>query len=235
MSELKPRVVIVGNAEVRIDHGSFVDASRHVMRFNLCTNYGRNTGTRTTILTCINVGATGRDAYRKRLWRGWPPAEQAEEIWFRSPCQGLLERAWLTLRHLRSRKQYFDYGGKILRANGMSDKHTRYTTRAEYAALERKLAALKDFGKRIILPSTGMIGIERALADPRFKGLEVYLLGFNWFAGNALRRSHDGHPFDEEEVIMRGYAEAGRLTILPGSEPAGEVRPQHATATLEAP
>jgi len=235
MSELKPRVVIVGNAEVRIDHGSFVDASRHVMRFNLCANYGQNTGTRTTILTCINVGATGRDAYRKRLWRGWPPAEQAEEIWFRSPRQGLLERAWLTLRHPRRRKQYFDYGAKILRANGMNHKPALYTTRTQYAALVRRLAALKDFGKRIILPSTGLIGVERVLADPRFEGLEVHLLGFNWFAGNALRRSHDGHPFDEEEFIMRGYADVGRLIILPGSEPAEEVRPEAATATLGAP
>lgn len=234
MNGLEPRIVIVGNADVSVDHAAFVNASRHVLRFNLCRNFGRNTGTRTTILAGINHGVSGRDAYKKQSWRGWLPAEQAEEIWFRSPRQGWLERAWLTLRHPRRRKQFFDYGAKILRANGMEHKPFLYPTRAEYAAVQRKLRALGTMKRHSILPSTGILGIERVLADPRFKGLEVNLIGFNWFIGTQHRHPDVGHTFDEEEVLVRGYADQGVLKILSGSE-AGEVRQAPPTAKLSAP
>ncbi|MCB9933875.1 MAG: hypothetical protein H6841_10690 [Planctomycetes bacterium] len=233
MVELQPRVVIIGNADVNIDYGEFIDSSRHVLRFNLCRNFGRNTGTRTTVLVWINTGANGRDAYKKQTFRGWPPAEQAEEIWFRAPRQSLLQRAWLTLRHPRRRKQFFDYGAKILLANGMQHKPARYPSRAEYAAVQRKLLALGTARRHSILPSTGILGIERVLADPRFAGLEISLVGFNWFAGTQHRHPDAGHTFDEEEVLVRDYAAQGRLKILPGSEPSGDVRPRPAGATLE--
>lgn len=215
MAELQPRVVLVGNADVNIDYGEFIDNSRHVVRFNLCRNWGKNTGTRTTVLVWINLRANGRDAYKKQTWRGWPPAEQAEEVWFRHPRQGALQRLWLLLRHPRTRKQYFDYGAKILRANGMSAKPAIYTTRAEYESVQEKLARFSSTPREQILPSTGILGIERVLADPRFKGMPVSLVGFNWFAGSDIRGM--GHSFDEEESLVRGYAGQGRLEILPSS------------------
>jgi hypothetical protein len=72
MTALQPRVVLVGHADVNVNHAEFVNASRHVVRFNLYPSSERNTGSRTTVLAWVNLGATGRDARSRQAWRTWP-------------------------------------------------------------------------------------------------------------------------------------------------------------------
>ena len=208
-----PRVVLVGNADVLVDYSALVDASEDVVRFNLCRNFGRNTGRRTTVLCTINEGVVCRDAYKKKSWVGWPPAEDAREIWFRGARQGLLRRVWLTLRHPRMRKKHYDYGEKVLRACGMTKKPAVYFGRPEYERARDILQPRSRLARHQLFPSTGFLGLLHAMNDPRWQGREFALVGFDWFAASALRTA--GHAFTEEEQVARELVAAGRLRVLP--------------------
>lgn len=210
---LAQRVVLVGNADVAVDYSALVDGSEEVIRFNLCRNWGRNTGCRTTVLCTINEGVVCRDAYRKKSWVGWPPAEEAREIWFRGAHQGLLRRVWLTLRHPRTRKKFYDYGAKVLRACAMEHKPATYISRAEYERARDVLLPHSKLPRHDLYPSTGFLGLLHALHEPRWQKHEFVLAGFDWFAGSALRTA--GHAFTEEELAVQSLVAAGRLRVLP--------------------
>ncbi len=218
-SELADRLVIIGNAEVPFDASDFVNHSRHVMRFNQCPNYDRNTGTRTTILNLINHGVVGRDLYKRQSLRGWPPAEQAGEIWFRAWKRSWLETVGVVLRHHRQRKRFLDYGAKILNANAMQSKTVRYLPKRRFREIQNLLHNVDpDRPWEKVRPTTGFLGIQRALADSRFHDLPIYLLGFTWELGGEVRVPRAGHTWDEEEILCRGYHDDGRLTILDESK-----------------
>ena len=213
---LARRVMVVGNAPVSVDYSEMVDGSEHVIRMNGCPNWGKNTGTRTTILGLINNGVTGRDHYKKQSLRGWPVAEKACEVWFRAHRYGAWDVLKTILRHPRSRKQYLDYGEKLVRAHGLENKRIVYADRSLIPAARKRLWEL-DRGRpwKKVLPTSGYLIIERVLADPRFKDCEVCLLGFNWEVGSSKRPFRAGHTWDEEETLVRQYAEQGRVKILP--------------------
>ena len=215
-ANLAPRVVIIGNAGVEVDYTDFVDGSEHVIRMNQCLNHGTNTGTRATILGLINIGVTGRDHYKKRDLRDWPVMKQVDEIWFREHRFSAWDVLKTVARHPRTRKQYLDYGEKLIAANGLQNKRVVYATRDLIPKVRKRLWDV-DRGRAwaSVLPTSGFLIIERVLADPRFAGCEVCLIGFTWEAGTSKRTYRVGHTWDEEETLLRQYARDGRLTILP--------------------
>jgi hypothetical protein len=217
---LARRVAIVGNATVRIDHSALVDSSEHVIRMNDCLNYGGNTGTRTTILGLINIGVVARDHYHRRSLVGRQAVADAGEIWFRWWRLSAWESAWSLVRHPRTRKQHMDYGDKLICANGLPGKRVVYAERKLVEQTRRRLWQV-DAGRpwKRVLPTSGFLFLQRVLADPRFCGYEVCLVGFDWERGSSRRTYRDQHTWDEEEFLARQYEAQGLIRILPCVQP----------------
>lgn len=211
---LAKRVVLVGNAEVAKDYTDLVDTSEVVLRFNDCPNLGRNTGSRTTILCLINTGAVGRDLYKKRGLRDFAPAN-GSEIWFRGRRDNWLDVLLIVLFSFHTRKKKLDYGPKILAASGLSSE-TLYAERGHHKAVRHKLWAVDPQRPwKNVNPTSGFLALERVLADPRFAGHEICLVGFTWEKGSPKRTFREQHTWDEEETLCREYEAKGTLKILP--------------------
>ena len=213
-NEFEKRVVLVGNADVAIDYGELVDSSEVVLRFNECPNLGNNTGNRTTILCLINTGAVGRDLYRKEGLKGFGPA-RTSEIWFRGRRDSWLDILLTLLVSFPRRKKKLDYGPKMMRANQLSNPVV-YADRSLLKRVRRKLWQVDPKRPwKNVNPTSGFLALERVMADPRFDGYEVCLVGFTWEKGGPKRTFREQHTWDEEETLCRQYESKGLLKILP--------------------
>jgi hypothetical protein len=196
------RLILVGSADVGLDHGAFVDSCDLVIRFNLCQNWNVNTGTRTDVLCVSNTGPPAREMYRRRQLAALPGIGAVREVWFCRPRRSRLESLLLGWR---GHPELVEYGARIVAANGLSRKRVQYVDKRFYRAVWGKLLSTGE--TRACMPSSGMLAVERVLSQGRFGGYEKYLVGFT-------HQGWNGHPWGLEKRMIEGYVCAGLMKRL---------------------
>lgn len=217
-------LTIVGNAPLQHDFSDFIDSSDCVVRFNTCKRYGGNSGTKTDILVLNNTGdpetnPTLRFLLQPRsaeeVQRALPYLATVKQVWFvRPPPASLLDFIRERIPdcspfkepELRCLRRQSDLAADIAQAQRIPPAIIKQpTTAALHAALWDKLLTYGP--TEAALPSTGMLGVELIVGNPRFSAYKVFAAGFNW-------NMWPGHPGALERALMTDYSRQGRLTLV---------------------
>ena len=206
------RLVIVGNGNIRGDHGAFIDRCDKVIRMNKfqVAGYEKKVGSKIDVYSTY-PGCCVKNVGKASLSEDFG---QIEEVWFPRP-----EEWCLCFPEYLSFIARYDHVPRFLMSLDLwqsvisrMDQKDLLTTRQE---LIRRWVKV-DSDKSQIGPSTGFCTIEMALA--RFEDYEVFILGFagekdDWYwAKNPLPSSR--HPWAWERRQVASYAESGLLTRL---------------------
>lgn len=223
MPKKTKRLIFVGSAPLRRDFSGFIDSCDCVVRFNNCKNYGGNAGTKTDILVLNNAGnpdtmRTLRFMLKPRtdeqVQAVLPYLHMANEVWFARPPAAFLadfvktriQDGPLKDNELSELKPDRDLAAEISAAQRIpAEKTTPLPTPAFYTTVWDKL--LKFGPTDAFAPSTGIMGIEMLLADPRFTGWQKFVTGFGW-------KMWAGHPAMLERELVRQYSDRNILKFL---------------------
>ena len=210
-------LVIVGSAPLHIDCLKFIDSCDCVVRFNDCKNFGGNSGTRTDILVLNCTGGENVKAFRKllqprsdsELAEELPFVVSASEVWFSRPNPADLRRYYLSedvADELRS-KAVFEKSidaryrfGALVETLRIPENKIRSITEPLYVSVWEKLTQIGEMADQV--PSTGMIGIEMLLNDPRFNEYQKFICGFGW-------KGWSGHSWKLEKKLVKTYLKSG--------------------------
>ena len=196
------RIAIVGNGPLERDRSAEIGASDLVIRFNMCENFGRNTGTRADVLALSNTGKTGRRFGTQKVLDRIPAFPAASQIWLpRNPGVYSARKAKIPFYDRAGRLGNTDFGPDILRRAA----HRRVVVFD--AALNDGLAAKMQQcgGSPDDMPSTGLLVIEYVLEQMKLpQAREVVLYGFS-HTGNSW------HAWDTERRLIEQYVSAGRV------------------------
>lgn len=206
------RIAVVGNAEVRKDHSSFIDSCDVVIRLNLRCGLPslthRRVGNKTDILgyspRAVRLVLEDREhAEQVKLF-----ANGAQRIWFLGPRLWFRPRPRGIIRFLaRQEELEFDASASMLKLLELEDRQTEYFTRGFRRSVARKVRAL-DAAAGKTFPSAGMVVIQRVLEDPEFERHQKYLVGFTF-------EGWQGHPFAAERRLVEAHSAKGLLHVLP--------------------
>jgi len=223
MAKKQKTLIFVGSAPLSKDFSAFIDSCDCVVRFNNCKNYGRNTGTKTDLLVLNNSGnpdtmRTLRFMLEPRteaeVNRKLPYLHRAQEVLFARPPASFLadfvktriQQGPLKENELSELRPNRDLAAEITAAQQIPAKKTSPLPSEEfYCDVWDKLLA---FGSTdAFAPSTGIMGIERVLNNPRFAEHRKFVTGFSW-------NMWEGHPAELERQLVLSYSERGIIKFL---------------------
>jgi hypothetical protein len=223
MGKKQKKLIFVGSAPLPNDYSGFIDSCDCVVRFNDCKNYGGNSGIKTDILVLNNSGdpdtmRTLQFMLKPRtgaeIARELPYLNQTKEIRFaRPPVDFLIDfvkseitEGSLKETELKSLRPGRDLAAEITAAlNIPPEKTAPLPTPEFYTGVWKKLIS---FGPTdAYAPSTGTMGIEMILADPRFADYQKFITGFGWNLWN-------GHPAELERKLVINYSDQQVLKFL---------------------
>jgi len=216
-------MLFVGSAPLPHDCSDFISSCDCVVRFNNCKNYGGHTGIKTDILIINNAGnpdtlptlrfmltpRTDEESVQEA-----PFLEQAGEIRFaRPPTDFIVEFIKMNVPDGRLKEIELaqlrpgrDLAAEIVRSQQIPAEKLRPLPAPEfYSGVWKKLLAIGSTDA--VVPSTGIMGVEMLLADPRFKDYQKLITGFNWGIWN-------GHPRRLEKKLIEDYTQRGILQDL---------------------
>lgn len=189
---------IIGNAVVETDYSKLIDNSKYVVRFNWLLNYKQNTGCKTNALALAGAKHHIRDYLNPPPFRRdnyqilYNTLKQVETLIFPIPDSN--RECFNRLRRIDSFIEHFSVQDKTIK---------------KYFSEDTYLQELKKYGwnKQYVSPSSGYTVIMNILDDVDFKDFNIYLLGFNW-------NGWQGHPWYNEEMVIRNLSLDRRVTIL---------------------
>ena len=188
-------LAIVGNGMVGKDQAKLIDACDLVIRFNEWKNYGENCGQRVDVLCICNTGNPARDFIRRACIRKAPFYDLVSEIWFPRDSSVHKEHAKVFAPSYPARK-FDDQSDLLVASNALSAKRivrfSRETNQRVFQALRAR--ARQPF----TCPSTGMLGIDYVLTEPRFADYKKNLFGFGF-------QGWEGHPWEAEQEQVKHY------------------------------
>jgi hypothetical protein len=210
------RLLIVGNGDIERDLTDDVERAAIVVRFNLCRNYGKNTGKKADLLCVVNWGWSGKKFAAERKLQELECINSIKQLIFPLSKRildlpdGLVCRL-IRLAHahpslFRDLLRLGEFGNEIILNNHIADRDIVYVHSAIRRQLYRKLRTKRNLSG-IVAPSTGMIIIEYFLNSTAWSEYEKSICGF----------SHEGwwgHPWEAEKALIDEYRHAGILRVL---------------------
>ena len=209
------RVVVIGNAPMMTrglfqdpstprSLSRFIDGSDVVVRMNDIKNLGvPGLGRRTDILAVTNTGGPG-SRYAHRTILDHPVIADTAEIWFGSAPElinsGESEQIITSVTGQ-------DFAPKIVAFQHWEQREWRYIPAEVTRNLTKELNVLGSWSKD---PSLGVRVVAQVLANPRFLGHAVHLMGFGF-------RGVDAHDFDTERRWIDELAASDRISRAPGT------------------
>jgi FkbM family methyltransferase len=223
MRKKRKTLIFVGSAPLPHDFSEFIDSCDCVVRFNNCKNYGGNSGTKTDILVLNNSGDPDtmqtlqfmlKPRTAEEVARNLPYLNEANEIIFaRPPVDSLIDfvktevaEGPLKETELTALRPGRDLAAEIATAQQIPAGKIKPLPSPEfYIGVWKKLLA---FGPTdAYAPSTGMMGVEILLADPRVSEYQKFITGF----GGKLWK---GHPQKLERQLTSLYSDQNVLKFL---------------------
>lgn len=196
------KTIIIGNADILQDHSKFIESCDNVVRFNLCRNYGGNTGDKTDTLCLVNTGRPGKNFAREKQIENKNYSNQASKILFSRPKLTLAQN--ISLR-LTNRKSDIEHSPKIISRNGLEDKKIEYVDPDMYQSLWNKLLTFGATEAK--QPSSGICAIEHIINDENLAGHAKYIIGFTW-------EGSPKHPWILEKALIQDYFTSKKLIPL---------------------
>lgn len=190
------KLVIIGNADIDVDHSDFINSCDLVIRFNLCRNYNINTGKKIDVLCLTNTGPHAISFYHERKISKLGFVRNIGEVWFVRPRKRFIDKLFF------NRKTETEYGKNIVISNNLTGKDIEYITNDLYKTLWDKLLSLGS--TNAVMPSSGMVVIEKVVSDGKYHDYEKYLVGFS-------HEGWEGHPWDLEKKLIDHYVSNGSL------------------------
>jgi hypothetical protein len=201
---VRKRLVVVGNAPTPGGQGvteeaerrrlsRFIDEADCVVRFNSVRNQDEDwTGRRTDVLY---IRGQGR------------PALQFGETAIRFEGVNRPEHAIVVVDLYRYQRPGQDpYSGGDFTRQIVERNSFHNFSKLDTTTLAKARRLVRKDGRRMT-PSLGFIALVHLLGTRRFADYEKYLCGF-------VFEGWRGHPWAEEQKIIRGWIEAGRLQWL---------------------
>lgn len=197
------KVALVGNGPVAQDYSAIIDSCDVVVRVNMCSTYGGNTGTRLDVLALCNTGVAAVHVMNPRSNHF---IGRAPEIWLsRNPC--LYNEMRLHFRGQMA-EQFFEEYSWVVTGPAFKGKVIRAMDYTLGATLFEKLGKLQ--GQPFVMPSTGIRLLEELIQSPDLlpqRPSMVYVVGFT-------HEGWPGHPWAAERALVDQYVAEGRVTRL---------------------